>query len=267
MKRPAESKEMDEVRAAREEVVAEIAATTAAIEKVEQQIEVVETRIEIIQSKMEVAVETEVFPKGYFTIEEYIHDLRDEKSQLRAKEDDLRDEKSQLRVEKGKLLDKEAGLKAEEIVIKKQGTESGSHPVFQLKPFDEYRQPFEAKLPSKYWRLNFVERPELEKARQLVQDAIRKFMDPDAKLADQFLHFPVVDGASGSGKSRLCWEVCKSLFDEGVAHSVYVDCSKDSHLYGSEKDQGGVDMMLARLIVVQLSRQPFYSHSRVSLNV
>jgi len=45
MKRPAESDELDEVRAAGVKVVAEITAATAAIEKVDQQILAIEHKI------------------------------------------------------------------------------------------------------------------------------------------------------------------------------------------------------------------------------
>jgi len=258
MKRTSESPELNEVSVAIETVVAEIAATTAAIEKVEQQIEAVETNIEIIQSKTEAAAETEVFPKGYSTIEEYIHDIRDEKSHFRVKEDKLRVKEDKLRVKEQQLRDRLAQLgddkrrlEEKEEGIKKQRMEStnGGRPVFQLKPFDEYSLPFEAKIPSREWQLDFVMRPEFQTTLNVVENPIRLFESPNSQLGDKVLEYPVVDGASGSGKSRLVWEVCMSLVKEGIAHSIFVDCSKYIQYNGDERNLGSVDMLLARLLV------------------
>jgi len=225
---------------------------------VEQQIEAVETNIEIIQSKTEAAAETEVFPKGYSTIEEYIHDIRDEKSHFRVKEDKLRVKEDKLRVKEQQLRDRLAQLgddkrrlEEKEEGIKKQRMEStnGGRPVFQLKPFDEYSLPFEAKIPSREWQLDFVMRPEFQTTLNVVENPIRLFESPNSQLGDKVLEYPVVDGASGSGKSRLVWEVCMSLVKEGIAHSIFVDCSKYIQYNGDERNLGSVDMLLARLLV------------------
>jgi len=198
------------------------------------------------------------FAKGYSTIEEYIHDLRVKEDELRVKEDKLRDRLAQLRdrlaqlgVEKQQIRDDKRRLEEKEDIIKKQRTEStsGGRPVFQLKPFDEYSLPFEAKIPRREWQLDFVTRPEFETTLNIVEKNIELFKDPNSKLGDKDMEYPVVDGATGSGKTRLVWEVCMSLSKDGIAHSIFVDCSKDAHIYGDEKDLGGVDAMLACLLV------------------
>jgi len=100
MKRPAESDELDEVRAAGLKVVAEITATAAAIERVDQQVLAIEHKINLHAAKMEEVGETGVFPKGYPSLDHYMSFLQGREDKFSAKESQLGTKESQLGVEK-----------------------------------------------------------------------------------------------------------------------------------------------------------------------
>jgi len=55
---------------------------------------------------------------------------------------------------------------------------------------------------------DFVRRPEFDVAINIVQGTIDAFMKPGPRFDEKFFIFPVVDGETGTGKSRLSWEVC-----------------------------------------------------------
>ena len=238
MKRAAKVAQIDEYL---KRVEGELDATTVSIAKVEKEIEEV-TKIlgatqndqlldelwESLPNRSKKRYENDIDGYGKFLFDQ-TPQLRDDKKQLRDEEKQLRDKEKQLRDDRKKL---------EEISKK---------PRVSI-PFEEFTTPFRVKMPDKSWVFNFVKRLEYKVVFDIVQRCIEKFSYPYAQLADTFLKYPVVDGASGSGKSRLCWEVAKFYFDSGVANFVFVDCA--STKIGDEKtDRSDYEMILAKILV------------------
>ena len=164
--------------------------------------------------------------------------LRVKERQLRVKEQQLRDRLAQLGVKEDRLRDDKRRMEEN---LKKQKNEA--------KPLSEYSEKFNTEMAddlSSDWDFDFVLIPEFRKMYELLNSVLLLFTSGTKQ--DTIFDYPVVDGASGSGKSRLCWEVGKYFVKTKRAQLSFVDCSNEPFRYGREDASKDFKRCLANIL-------------------
>jgi hypothetical protein len=257
VKRPPPRDELDEVEASLQE-------NATAIGGVEENIRGVEGEIERVGRTLSALNDDAVFAEVWDALSDrakkrfgnedaYYEALCADKPGLDKKEEDLRKEKEQLRKKEEDLRKKEEDLRAEKLRIEAARSDdkrlSGKFGRIVLKPLSEFEGAFDTRsspYQARRWDLDFVKVPEYESVVGLVDDVLAKYVRDPAE--DTMFQYPVVDGASGSGKSRLCWEVGMHFVRESDAQIVFVDCGTVPFEFGDETSIEHCEQCLAEVL-------------------
>jgi len=240
----------DRVRGDLDRVQADIDKTEAAIQRCEADTAQVEAAILAVVAKLD-AFESDWESMSKLTQARFKNDpaiynssLENEKKALRDKEQALRDEKKALRDKEQALRDKEQALLTER---NKLSEEPGLPSLEALEhKFDSASSPLTIKLNG----FEFVPTPEYFLACEYAEAFVARKPTADTTTG---MDFVVVEGASGSGKTRLCWEVGRSLArpdaksGKPVAQHVFVDCSVHFDAF-DERDQILCEQAVARIL-------------------
>ena len=184
----------------------------------------------------------------------------------------LEEEKKQLRTEKESLRKKEERLGEERIDLRRKLEQieasqendkrlSGKFGKIELKPLDDLKIQFDSKLSPyaiKNWDFDFVKVTEMEDIVKLITNTLNIFKNKPSQDTD--FGFPVVDGASGSGsgKSRLCWEVGKYFVENHDAQFVFIDCDTTDYEYESETNADYFTQSLANILFRRFTLREYF---------
>jgi hypothetical protein len=116
------------------------------------------------------------------------------------------------------------------------------------------------------WKLDFVQRDEFTQVHQVTIRATDAFKNNPAQ--DTEFRFAVVDGASGSGKSRLCWEVGRALVNSINAQFIFVNCDDISFELSdsTERDSRIIDQCLAYVLSRRFAPEDTVDRHSYNLN-
>ena len=149
-------------------------------------------------------------------------DARDELGRLNDELAGL--EKARDQAFENKKAADEALKRQEEKEAREEAREGAAGGGVSTEALGELKTEFGSQMEPSLWDFDFVKTVPFVEVCRLVRNVVSEFYH-GPKTATPFI-FPVVDGASGSGKSRTCVEVGKAFEAERNAVSLFMSCDK-----------------------------------------
>jgi len=172
-------------------------------------------------------------------------DARDELGRLNDELADLKQARDQA-FENKKAAD-EALKRQEEKEAREGAREGAAAGGVPLEALEEMKTKFGSQVEPSSWDFEFVKTKPFDEVCKVVRDVVSVFTRGPTTATP--FEYPVVDGASGSGKSRTCVEVGKALEAEGNAVSLFVNCDEVLLMRpGEERNVLASKAQLARVI-------------------